>query len=281
MVARRPLSAATRQRLSAAHSSACEFLGEAEEAAAREERQAAAVGAGGGAAAAAEASRNGESFLFEGQLSGAAEPSAAPLEHTAPFAAVVNALHRAAEEAAEAHQVPGNSRAAGGGRGDTVGDAVADVGVEAATTAAVVREEESDELSEAERDALERVLAESLEEARAVGLGGAPPAARWAVDGLRTHTLDAQGAAAACEPCAVCQESFAEGDLLLTLPCSHRFHRECARSWLLEHRCSCPTCRAELPTGTGYDDRREREQEEDAARRGAANALRGGDAMYM
>jgi E3 ubiquitin-protein ligase RNF115/126 len=32
--------------------------------------------------------------------------------------------------------------------------------------------------------------------------------------------------------CAVCQDTFASGDLLIRLPCSHLFHEGCIEPWL-------------------------------------------------
>ncbi|KAF8567067.1 hypothetical protein P879_04919 [Paragonimus westermani] len=52
--------------------------------------------------------------------------------------------------------------------------------------------------------------------------------------------------------CAVCLEEFALGDVLLTLPCFHTFHKKCTESWLAIHP-DCPICRTNLrkiPNGT-------------------------------
>ncbi|KAF5405235.1 hypothetical protein PHET_01318 [Paragonimus heterotremus] len=45
--------------------------------------------------------------------------------------------------------------------------------------------------------------------------------------------------------CAVCLEEFALGDVLLTLPCFHTFHKKCTESWLALHP-DCPVCRVNL-----------------------------------
>ncbi|ESQ30495.1 hypothetical protein EUTSA_v10011738mg [Eutrema salsugineum] len=42
--------------------------------------------------------------------------------------------------------------------------------------------------------------------------------------------------------CSICLESFAKGDILISLPCSHSFHSSCLNPWL--KACGdCPYCR--------------------------------------
>lgn len=48
--------------------------------------------------------------------------------------------------------------------------------------------------------------------------------------------------------CAVCLDEFKPGNVLLTLPCMHIFHRTCAEQWLLEPSSHgrCPLCKAPI-----------------------------------
>eukprot|EP01064_Diplonema_japonicum_P031549 TRINITY_DN5697_c0_g1_i1.p1 TRINITY_DN5697_c0_g1~~TRINITY_DN5697_c0_g1_i1.p1 ORF type:complete len:371 (+),score=29.45 TRINITY_DN5697_c0_g1_i1:201-1313(+) len=45
--------------------------------------------------------------------------------------------------------------------------------------------------------------------------------------------------------CAICLESFDNGDTLRTLPCLHFFHPSCVDRWLKENA-KCPTCRTDI-----------------------------------
>ncbi|KAH9305602.1 hypothetical protein KI387_010006, partial [Taxus chinensis] len=81
--------------------------------------------------------------------------------------------------------------------------------------------------------------------------------------------------------CAVCREHLIIGDKMQELPCKHLFHPDCLKPWLDEHN-SCPICRHELETDDHeYESRKEREKEAEEERKGAANAIRGGEYMYV
>jgi len=81
--------------------------------------------------------------------------------------------------------------------------------------------------------------------------------------------------------CAVCRENLVVDDKMQELPCKHLFHPPCLKPWLDENN-SCPICRHELRTDDHvYESRKEREKEEEEDRRGAANAVRGGEFMYI
>ncbi|KAI3920627.1 hypothetical protein MKW92_020988 [Papaver armeniacum] len=81
--------------------------------------------------------------------------------------------------------------------------------------------------------------------------------------------------------CSVCQEELVVDDKMQELPCKHFYHPPCLKPWLDEHN-SCPDCRYELPTDDlNYESRKERDKEAEEERKGAANALRGGEFMYV
>ncbi|KAK4600497.1 hypothetical protein RGQ29_010227 [Quercus rubra] len=81
--------------------------------------------------------------------------------------------------------------------------------------------------------------------------------------------------------CAICRENLVVGDKMQELPCKHTFHPPCLKPWLDEHN-SCPICRHELLTDDhAYESRKEREKEAEEERKGAANAIRGGEYMYV
>ena len=53
--------------------------------------------------------------------------------------------------------------------------------------------------------------------------------------------------------CAVCLESFVDGDELRRLPCCHLYHRACIDAWLVEQQSgsatrTCPSCKCDVLT---------------------------------
>ncbi|CAN6207198.1 unnamed protein product [Urochloa humidicola] len=86
-------------------------------------------------------------------------------------------------------------------------------------------------------------------------VGGAPPAARAAVERLQVVPVRGEEAA---QGCAVCKDGIAQGELATRLPCGHFYHGACIGPWLAI-RNSCPVCRYELPTDDpDYERRRAR-----------------------
>ncbi|OEL22185.1 hypothetical protein BAE44_0016795 [Dichanthelium oligosanthes] len=83
--------------------------------------------------------------------------------------------------------------------------------------------------------------------------GGAPPAARAAVE--RLQVVAVRGEEEAAQGCAVCKDGLAQGELATRLPCAHFYHGACIGPWLAI-RNSCPVCRYELPTDDPEYERR-------------------------
>lgn len=47
-----------------------------------------------------------------------------------------------------------------------------------------------------------------------------------------------------CAACSICIDDFEAGEKLTKLPrCSHLFHRECLKPWLMERQGCCPLCK--------------------------------------
>ncbi|CAM9707991.1 unnamed protein product, partial [Choristocarpus tenellus] len=54
--------------------------------------------------------------------------------------------------------------------------------------------------------------------------------------------------------CAICLDSYEEGEALTALPCSHAYHTACIRPWLTARSGLCPMCKKEAfpPKGSGF-----------------------------
>lgn len=129
---------------------------------------------------------------------------------------------------------------------------------------------------------LDNVIEASLQEIGA-GPQRPPPASKEAVANLPVISVTEEVIARLGREthCAVCQENFVTNDKLQELPCKHLFHPPCLKPWLDEHN-SCPICRHELRTDDhAYESWKEREREAEEERKGAANAVRGGEYMYV
>lgn len=129
---------------------------------------------------------------------------------------------------------------------------------------------------------LDNVIEASLRE---IGAGPLrpPPASKEVVDNLPIVSVTEEVIARLGSEtvCAVCRESLVINDKMQELPCMHLFHPPCLKPWLDEHN-SCPTCRHELKTDDdAYERQKERDREAEEERKGAANAVRGGEFMYV
>ncbi|KAJ4953748.1 hypothetical protein NE237_030580 [Protea cynaroides] len=111
----------------------------------------------------------------------------------------------------------------------------------------------------------------------------APPASKEVVAKLPIITITEEILAKLGKEtkCAVCTEELVLNDEMQELPCKHMFHPPCLKPWLDEHN-SCPICRHELQTDDhAYESWKEQEKEAEEERKGAANAVRGGEYMYV
>ncbi|XVF88989.1 hypothetical protein PTKIN_Ptkin19aG0095600 [Pterospermum kingtungense] len=122
------------------------------------------------------------------------------------------------------------------------------------------------------------ILGNELGRVRRVPPASKEVVAKLPVIALTEQTLAKLGSDAEC---AICKENLLVGDNMQELPCKHTFHPPCLKPWLDEHN-SCPICRYELQTDDHlYESRKEREKEAEEERKGAANAVRGGEYMYV
>ena len=78
---------------------------------------------------------------------------------------------------------------------------------------------------------------------------GSPPASKEIVNKLKEETITK--VLGSENVCSVCKEEFEVGNVILTLPCKHYFHKE--------HN-SCPSCRFELPTDDEDYERMKKER---------------------
>ncbi|VVA11681.1 PREDICTED: E3 ubiquitin-ligase [Prunus dulcis] len=110
-----------------------------------------------------------------------------------------------------------------------------------------------------------------------------PPASKRVVANLPVITITEEVLKKLGEEaeCAICKENLVVNDKMQELPCKHTFHPPCLKPWLDEHN-SCPICRHELQTDDhAYESWKEREREAEEDRKGAANAVRGGEYIYL
>ncbi|KAJ8621278.1 hypothetical protein MRB53_029807 [Persea americana] len=207
-------------------------------------------------------------YLFEGHLT--VEPEPPP-----PAWLVAQNLLTALEAAQQQNTVAESSQ----GRGENSNTSESSTGV----NAPVILQQLINSMQEINGlQDLDSVIEASLQE-----IGGGPqrppPASKEVVAKLPiiTVTDDILMRLGSETECAVCREEMVINDKMQELPCKHLFHPDCLKPWLDEHN-SCPICRHELQTDDhAYESWKEREKEAEEERKGAANAVRGGEYMYV
>ncbi len=65
---------------------------------------------------------------------------------------------------------------------------------------------------------------------------------------LPSHVFHVSSTATENITCTVCMTEFIEGDMLLTMPCIHMFHKKCVDPWLRNHD-NCPMCKTTINDG--------------------------------
>ncbi|XP_051150793.1 E3 ubiquitin-protein ligase CIP8-like [Andrographis paniculata] len=104
-------------------------------------------------------------------------------------------------------------------------------------------------------------LLQNLADSDSGGGRGPPPAAKSAVEALKSVVIEDEGSTVAC---AICKDLVNVGEAAKTLPCGHGYHGECIEPWL-GCRNSCPVCRFELPTDDPNYEKEKRDRERGAA----------------
>ena len=54
------------------------------------------------------------------------------------------------------------------------------------------------------------------------------------------------------EKCSICMSEMEEGEVVSTLKCSHKYHKECVEEYLSQHSNKCPICRANVSDEPDY-----------------------------
>jgi E3 ubiquitin-protein ligase RNF115/126 len=106
------------------------------------------------------------------------------------------------------------------------------------------------------QEALDQIISTLMEQHPTSNAPG--PASPHAIQALPKRKLDEEllGPEGKGE-CSVCMDDVHIGDEVVTLPCSHWFHEQCASAWLSEHN-TCPICRKSIedtPSNSGRSSR--------------------------
>ncbi|RYG94532.1 hypothetical protein EON65_57345, partial [archaeon] len=77
---------------------------------------------------------------------------------------------------------------------------------------------------------------------------GAPPASESLIAQLSRQTVTPDSHVDLKGECSISQETFELGDMVVSLPCGHRYKEDSIVHWLKMHN-TCPVCRIEVPPG--------------------------------
>lgn len=93
------------------------------------------------------------------------------------------------------------------------------------------------------QEAFDRVMSQLMEQN---ANNGPPPASAEVIDNLPTKKIDKSmmGDDGKAE-CSICMDNVELGTDVAVLPCTHWFHFDCIKSWLVEHD-TCPHCRKSI-----------------------------------
>ena len=197
-------------------------------------------------------------FLFEGQLSSSSGPEPVWTERMDALAVLHDAI------------ASSNAGAADAGLAAEVLQ-----GLDAAAAAASA----GDSTGAQAEDFVRQLLARIGDELGGTGQRAPPPASKDALKDLeekRSRVLAVDRGSS----CSVCMCGLCAGETVATLECGHEFHQPCVVAWL-RRRCTCPNCRAELPSDDpAWEKHKQRIRAEEDAKRERDSAMTGGELQY-
>jgi len=105
---------------------------------------------------------------------------------------------------------------------------------------------------ELELEAMEQLLAAMLPGVDLGEFPGMEAPQRGAAAGVLSSlpTTSYSAAKATHTQCCICLMDYEEGEQIVTLPCLHPFHQECAMRWL-ERSTKCPVCKHDVESVAG------------------------------
>ena len=69
------------------------------------------------------------------------------------------------------------------------------------------------------------------------------------IDHMPTTTYNENSSSGDDNTCTICQDEFKNGDEIRTLPCFHKFHKDCIDKWL-DRSSVCPICKKDIRRGS-------------------------------